>query len=319
MLPWQTKTHKTIKDSVPLICPTHSFSGLEWWTPFIDTCKHLSTLSDEVDFLLPATTSKHTAFYLRPCSYQQSLRWLHRILLEQGHNPIETATLTLHSLRVFMADLAYTHNVSSDLRKYIGRWTNSSTADIYTRDHRTAILNIWSAVTKGNTAIASTHDPRPPVTTLESELMQQWQHAVNSAPSGHPGTDGTSTTDLPTTDTYPTDKGGPLTVAVNAVHYNIPANNSCRTHFLSTQGRCIGCSWTPRPEQYIIITCQEDWERESNRFALCTNATKRTSLPKNWTTHSTTAATHDTDSVNSDSIASSISEADAEEPTWQLN
>ncbi len=45
-----------------------------------------------------------------------------------------------------MPDLAYRAGVNKDRRRCLGRWAFDNTADVYTREHRTVISDIWAEV-----------------------------------------------------------------------------------------------------------------------------------------------------------------------------
>ena len=47
------------------------------------------------------------------------------------------------ALRVFAANEAMVAGLPRELRRYIGRWANEETADVYVRDTRVAILKGW--------------------------------------------------------------------------------------------------------------------------------------------------------------------------------
>ena len=151
---WQTKVSGvlTTQRPMPLIAPIHSFSGEPWWTTIEATVAAFSVHKQfqAMDYLLPTPTRDRQGFIPRPCSNTHALRWLRTILTNskaaQGAEREDIPKITLPSFRVWMADLAYQANIPRDQRRYIGRWASESTADTYTREHRTVICNIWQQV-----------------------------------------------------------------------------------------------------------------------------------------------------------------------------
>ncbi len=82
-----------------------------------------------------------------PATYNTVLSMYRHILVTNGVQTTVVADMTLHGLRLWAAEMAYQADVPRDQRKYIGQWSSENTADIYTRDHRTVITNIWSTIT----------------------------------------------------------------------------------------------------------------------------------------------------------------------------
>jgi hypothetical protein len=52
-------------------------------------------------------------------------------------------------LRLWAAEMAFATNVPRDLRKYIGQWSQETTADTYTREHGLIITQIWDHIWAG--------------------------------------------------------------------------------------------------------------------------------------------------------------------------
>ena len=148
---WQTKVTGVLDGHrpMPLIAPKHSFSGVAWWLVLE---RHVLSMQldprmQDMDYLLPTPTKYHAGLLPRACSNSQALRWLRLLLSTHGSSFDITARITLPSLRVWMADLAYQLQIPRDQRRYIGRWATESTADLYTREHRKVICDIWTQVT----------------------------------------------------------------------------------------------------------------------------------------------------------------------------
>ena len=53
---------------------------------------------------------------------------------------------TLAGMRVFMPEWAFKAEIPRDLRRYIGRWAQEATSDVYTREHRGIVTRIWHKV-----------------------------------------------------------------------------------------------------------------------------------------------------------------------------
>jgi hypothetical protein len=127
-----------------LIAPLWSFSGHRWWETLISLFQRISKHEKLgiMDFSIPTISRDWKGLIPRPCSYNRSLRWLKEALYPLC-NSEEIAKLTWHSMRVFMPDCAFQANISKDLRQYLGNWTSSTTADVYTRDKRNVVCKLW--------------------------------------------------------------------------------------------------------------------------------------------------------------------------------
>ena len=115
MMAWQTKTASAFrikKNPVPLIAPKLTLSGADWWTDWIETLKSLYSLERFQDKELV-----------------QPLSW--------------------HSFRVFIPDCAYQLGIPRTQRQYLGNWQTESTADIYTREKRNVVVDIWGKFLSG--------------------------------------------------------------------------------------------------------------------------------------------------------------------------
>ena len=154
--PWQTKVSSITFNNrpMPLIAPLHSYSGVPWWKTFNEGLDAMQkdTFMANRDFMLPDLTKDHAAFRKRPMQNTRLLKIYRTLLVQGGMDLGEAVKHTLPGLRVFMAEQAYQAGVSRDLRRYIGRWASDSTADVYTREHRKVIVNIWKEVTNKDTA-----------------------------------------------------------------------------------------------------------------------------------------------------------------------
>ena len=214
---WQTKTtsvHEISKKPVPLIAPLHTFSGHKWWETITATIKPVAENGDfkEADFLFPALTSDYNGFIPRPATKNQIVSVVRKGLMDMvnaeeiwGTTESECETrpmkayeaiskFTMSSMRVFIPEWAYKAGVSREDRRYIGRWKDDTTPDVYTREHRTKILQIMDKLEdKRNLIERTTEVPedladeyfwktdgagKPQITDVEH---QSWQVVMSSA------------------------------------------------------------------------------------------------------------------------------------------
>ena len=54
--------------------------------------------------------------------------------------------MSLHSLRLWAAEMAYRSEVPRDLRKCISHWSQETTADTYTLDHASIVTKTWNNI-----------------------------------------------------------------------------------------------------------------------------------------------------------------------------
>ena len=151
---WQTKTvsaFRSKKSPVPLLAPTYSFTGRDWWTPLMRTWDKMKDLEKfkDLDFIIPTLSKDSTGIIPRPSAADRALRWLNAALHRNWStvsSPDILHKLTWHSFRVFVPDCAYQLGFPRDQRQYLGNWTTETTADIYTRDKRNVVEKVWKAV-----------------------------------------------------------------------------------------------------------------------------------------------------------------------------
>jgi len=181
---WQSKTQRLQdprRKPMPLICPLHSFTGYKWWVSLAHVVSFMqkAPVFKGVDYMLPKPSEDLASFVPRPCTIQQALTWFRKAMAtmvrtqkvapgmassdlgsaaasgaETGPGsaevvlePRDLADFSWHSPRVFMPEWAFQASITRDRRKYLGRWTQDNTADVYTRDHRSQICAIWDEVT----------------------------------------------------------------------------------------------------------------------------------------------------------------------------
>eukprot|EP00435_Cladocopium_sp_Y103_P012186 s591_g3.t1 len=112
------------KSPVPLLAPTYSFTGRDWWSPLMTAWQKMGTLER-----FQGVDKDYTGVLARPSAADRALRWL-----------------TWHSFRVFVPDCAYQLGFPRDQRQYLGNWTTETTADIYTRDKKNLVEKVRKAV-----------------------------------------------------------------------------------------------------------------------------------------------------------------------------
>ena len=151
---WQTKTvsaSRSKKAPVPLLAPTFSFTGKDWWTPLMQSWDKMRDLEkfQGIDYMIPTLSKDSTRVIAQPSAADRALRWLKAALHRHWGtttDPSILANLTWHSFRVFVPDCAYQLGFPRDQRQYLGNWTTETTADIYTRDKRNVVEKVWKAV-----------------------------------------------------------------------------------------------------------------------------------------------------------------------------
>ena len=147
MAPWQTKTtHKGDTIKAKYVATKHSRTNTPWWEPAETYCKQFCATFPQMDFLYPKFDSTRTKFLLTPASYNNVQTMYKHILAVEGVKREVIDKMTLHGLRLWAAEMAYQTQVPRDLRRYIGHWSQESTADTYTREHSSIITKIWTHI-----------------------------------------------------------------------------------------------------------------------------------------------------------------------------
>ena len=146
MMAWQTKTPSAFrikKNPVPLIAPKLSLSGVDWWTEWSKTLTLLSSLERfrDMDYLIPTLSKDFQGVIPRPSTSDRGLRWLKEALVRQGVDQAP-GTLSGSSFRIVLTNWGFPGPRGNTL----GNWQTESTADIYTREKRNVVVDIWSKV-----------------------------------------------------------------------------------------------------------------------------------------------------------------------------
>ena len=91
-------------------------------------------------YLLPTVSKDFAGLIPRPSTPERALRWLKDALLGL------VKPLTWHSFRVFIPDCAFQMGIPRERRMYLGNWLTESTADVYVREKRNVVVEIWGQV-----------------------------------------------------------------------------------------------------------------------------------------------------------------------------
>ena len=135
------------KNPLLLIAPKLSLSGVDWWTEWSKTLTLLSSLErfQNMDYLIPTLSKDFQGVIPRPSTSDRDLRWL-KALVRQGVDYDLVTPVTWHSFRVFIPDCTYQLGIPRAQRQYLKNWQTESTANIYTREKRNVVVDIWSKV-----------------------------------------------------------------------------------------------------------------------------------------------------------------------------
>ena len=63
-----------------------------------------------------------------------------------GSYPKLVKPLSWHSFRVFIPDCAFQMGIPRERRMYLGNWLTESTADVYVREKRNVVVEIWGQI-----------------------------------------------------------------------------------------------------------------------------------------------------------------------------
>ena len=63
---------------VPLLAPTYSFTGKDWWTPLMQTWEKMKDLEQfkGVDYMIPTLSKDSTGIIAGPSAADRALRWV---------------------------------------------------------------------------------------------------------------------------------------------------------------------------------------------------------------------------------------------------
>ncbi len=291
--PWQTKSleRTSTKHHKVLISTKHTFKQVQWWKIISKTMAYFLKQRPHMDYFLPQPNSCFTAFLDRPCTYHAALTWFKHLLYKYGVDRETVEKVTLHSLRLWMAEMAYRARVPRSDRQHIGQWAQQSTADVYTREHREVYTRIWSEVVNRMPNLHNTTTQEMlPVDPMDDRYLEP-------APSNAEEHSPTEVTEhLYTADKYPKNLGGPLTIAINNKATGKGQDRACKIHYFKKNGSALcNNSYMFRGNNCTIITTQSDWKEALNeldykhdkpmaRNRPCVNCNNRALPPDGWQT-----------------------------------
>ena len=320
MMAWQTKTASAFrikKNPVPLIAPKLSLSGVDWWTEWSKTLTLPSSLErfQNMDYLIPTLSKDFQGVIPRPSTSDRGLRWLKEALVRQGVDQDLVTPLTWHSFRVFIPDCAYQLGIPRAQRQYLGNWQTESTADIYTREKRNVVVDIWSKVLGkiqevdlqpgrmvredlahpdwDDKPLDKPGDTESVVDSTGFELVQsdaetgliESEGGPNSASTQHTSSSrrtraAAKSSELlrPLFQEIFADEApvGPLIVVASLRKTGNPPRR--KLHLLDRDGRAVGCGWTPDLTKVSSMT-KVDYDSEAADLLHCSRCFHRFRLP----------------------------------------
>ena len=209
-----------------------------------------------------------------------------------------------------MPDCAFQAQISPDQRQYLGNWAAASTADVYTRDKRNVVCQIWEQVCSrmANLQVDGRrmaredinhrdYFPSPPDCPLESFTSPKKTTKEDTlSPDSWVMCDSNMTPSPPTGNLVPEkvdqsiqhhrvpadmvpEPKGPLTVACRIMGAKSKAKSMI--HLFDVEGRGIGCGWMPSPQKCQAVM-EEDLLAEFTSYGQCTKCFKFYDWPSTW-------------------------------------
>ena len=77
---------------------------------------------------------------------ERALRWLKDAILRRGVTPVGEAAVVALVPGVHPAACAFQMGIPRERRTYLGNWLTESTADVYVREKRNVVVEIWGQV-----------------------------------------------------------------------------------------------------------------------------------------------------------------------------
>ena len=197
---------------------------------------------------------------------------MRQLLQNHGCTTSHANELTLHSLRLWMAEMAYQAGLPRELRAHIGQWATEATADTYTRDHRSTTLQIWTAVQTYGVI-------RKPLTRAEAPIDIDLIDPVEDIPGAQPKASPTkrhkkdrenTTITVPDLAKFPRAQGGPLTAALNKKTHN----GKRKIHLYTTGGNSLCAMVTFEPHKVDTMS-EHDWATLDNKTSMCIICTNK--------------------------------------------
>ena len=345
MMAWQTKTASAFrikKNPVPLIAPKLSLSGVDWWTEWSKTLTLLSSLErfQDMDYLIPTLSKDFQGVIPRPSTSDRGLRWLKEALVRQGVDQDLVTPLTWHSFRVFIPDCAYQLGIPRAQRQYLGNWQTESTADIYTREKRNVVVDIWSKVLGkiqevdlqpgrmvredlahpdwDDKPLDKPGDTESVVDSNGFELVQsdaetgliESEGGPNSASTQHTSSSRRTRAAAKSSELlrplfqeiFADEVAPPVGPLIVVASLRKTGNPPKRKlHLLDRDGRAVGCGWSPDLTKVSSMT-KDDYDSEAADLLHCSRCFHRFRLPSDWGVQD--APAHAVDSDSSVSLSS---------------
>ena len=139
---------RSLVATVPLIAPKLSLSGVDWWTDWVETLKSLFCPGEIPGHGLPDPDVEQGFPGSDP---ETRVERQESEMAERGLDQTRCcsgvgSTIVVALFRVFIPDCAYQLGIPRTQRQYLGNWQTESTADIYTREKRNVVVDIWGKV-----------------------------------------------------------------------------------------------------------------------------------------------------------------------------
>jgi len=323
LMAWQSKTTSALKAKqkpLPLIAPLHSFSGVAWWTTFNKFIRHMQRHDafKDMDYLLPTITKDGLGFIPRPCAYERALTWLRDVLARLGAPAEEVQKVTWHSFRLFIPDHAFQAMIPKEQRQFLGNWSSESMPDVYTREKRHVVCNIWKKIVQSM-----------PNHTQERQVREDTDHPDWDDPVVSPIIVLGDSVPVPSTEVLPIlddedqdwseiktksdpfmvpPPKGPLVIGARST----PIKGCHTVHLFSQQGKSVGCGWHGLDK--CMTLSHEDFMLAPHQYPLCKNCFRSFYFPNT----ALDKAQH-TEDTPSDTEASSVISADTESEEEAVN
>ena len=273
-----------------------------------------------MDYLIPTLSKDFQGVIPRPSTSDRGLRWLKEALVRQGVDQDLVTPLTWHSFRVFIPDCAYQLGIPRAQRQYLGNWQTESTADIYTREKRNVVVDIWSKVLGKIQEV----DLQPGRTVREDLAHPDWDDKPLDKPGDTESVNDSNGFELVQSDAETgliESEGGPNSASTQHTSASRRTRTAAKSsellrplfqeifadevappvgplvvvaslrktgnppkrklHLLDRDGRAVGCGWSPDLTKVSSMT-KDDYDSEAADLFHCTRCFHRFRLPSDW-------------------------------------
>ena len=294
----------------------------------------------DMDYLIPTLSKDFQGVIPRPSTSDRGLRWLKEALVRQGVDQDLVTPLTWHSFRVFIPDCAYQLGIPRAQRQYLGNWQTESTADIYTREKRNVVVDIWSKVLGkiqevdlqpgrmvredlahpdwDDKPLDKPGDTESVVDSNGFELVQsdaetgliESEGGPNSASTQHTSSSRRTRAAAKSAELlrplfqeiFADEVAPPVGPLIVVASLRKTGNPPKRKlHLLDRDGRAVGCGWSPDLTKVSSMT-KDDYDSEAADLLHCSRCFYRFRLPSDWGVQD--APAHAVDSDSSVSLSS---------------